>query len=150
MNIAKRLEQYKEFYVYFCEPIKNNIMTDSNFIRILYSNEFMTLSGIFLIININDMICEKYYNKYKCVFNPNYHNEMIQKIKQIEENLLQKCDIQNKTPQYKIYEQLKNGFIKIFHEVNPKQTNNFIIKISGIWETQNSYGVTYKFISIQN
>jgi hypothetical protein len=150
MNIAKRLDQYKEFYVYFCEPIKNNIMTDSNFIRILYSNEIMTLSGIYLIININDMLSEKYYNKYKCVFNPNYHNEMIQKIKQIEENLLQKCDIQNKTPQYKIYEQLKNGFIKIFHEVNPKQTNNFIIKISGIWETQNSYGVTYKFISIQN
>jgi hypothetical protein len=150
MNIAKRLDQYNDFYVYFCEPIKNNIMTDSNFIRILYSNEIMTLSGIYLIININDMQCEKYYNKYKCIFNPNYHNEMIQKIKQIEENLLQKCDIQNKTPQYKIYEQLKNGFIKIFHEVNPKQANSFIVKISGIWETQNSYGVTYKFISIQN
>jgi hypothetical protein len=150
MNIAKRIEQYNDFYVYFCEPIKNNIMTDSNFIRILYSNEIMTLSGIYLIININDMQCEKYYNKYKCIFNPNYHNEMIQKIKQIEENLLKKCDIKNKSPQYKIYEQLKNGFIKIFHEVTPKQTNSFIVKISGIWETPNSYGVTYKFISIQN
>jgi hypothetical protein len=148
MNIAKRLDQYNDYYVYFCEPIRNNIMSDSNFIRIIYSNNFMTLSGIYLIININDMLCEKYYNKFKCIFNPINHIEVIEKIKEIEYNLLTKVEIKDKNPDYKIYEQFKNGFIKIFYEVIPKQTNSFILKISGIWETQNSYGLTYKFISI--
>lgn len=150
MNIAKRLDQYNEDCVYFCEPIKNNIMTDSNFIRILYSNEIMTLSGIYLIININDLFCEKYYNKYKCIFNPNNHNELIENIRKIEETLLCKVELQNKIPQYKIYEQLKNGIIKIFHEIIVKQNNIFLLKISGIWETQYSFGLTYKFISVQN
>ena len=150
MNIAKRLEQYNEDYVYFCEPIKNNIMTDSNFIRILYSNQIMTLSGIYLIININDLVCEKYYNKYKCIFNPNTHNDLIENIKKIEETLLFKINIKNKSPQYKIYEQLQNGIIKIFHEIISKPNNSFLLKISGIWESQYSFGLTYKFIFIQN
>lgn len=150
MNIAKRLDQYNEDNVYFCDPIKNNIMTDSNFIRILYSNEIITLSGIYLIININDLFCEKYYNKYKCIFNPNNHMELIENIRQIEENLLCKVELQNKMPQYKIYEQLKNGMIKIFNEITAKPNNNFLLKISGIWESQYSFGLTYKFISVKN
>ena len=150
MNIAKRLDQYNEDYVYFCDPIKNNIMTDSNFIRILYSNDIMTLSGIYLIINVNDIFCEKYYNKYKCNFNPNSHKELIENIKKIEEKLLRKINLQNKCPQYKIYEQLTNGIIKIFHEIVSKPNNIFLLKISGIWESQYSFGLTYKFISIEN
>jgi len=150
MNIAKRLDQYNEDYVYFCDPIKNNIMTDSNFIRILYSNDIMTLSGIYLIINVNDIFCEKYYNKYKCNFNPNSHKELIENIKNIEEKLLRKINLQNKSPQYKIYEQLTNGIIKIFHEIVSKTNNIFLLKISGIWESQYSFGLTYKFISIEN
>jgi hypothetical protein len=47
----------------------------------------------------------------------------------------------------KIYEQLRNGNIKLFNEVN-KSFCSFILKISGIWETQFNYGLTYKFIKI--
>ena len=36
------------------------------------------------------------------------------KAKEIEETIIRKVNITNKTPQYKIYEQLKSGFIKIF------------------------------------
>jgi hypothetical protein len=149
MNIVIKIEQYNNDCIYFCEPIKNNIMNDSNFIRILYSNEIMTLGGIYLLININDICCEKYYNKYKCSFNQNNHTELIEKIKKIEENLLDKVGIQNKCPQHKIYELLKNGNIKVFNEIS-KENTTFILKISGIWETQNSYGLTYKFINIQS
>jgi hypothetical protein len=71
---------------------------------------------------------------------------MIERIKKIEENILKKIDIKHKIPQLKIYEQLQSGNIKIFNEVNIKSECIFILKISGIWETQNSYGITYKFI----
>ena len=64
MNVIKKLDQYDEKCVFFCEPIKNNIMNDGNFIRILYSNELFVLNGIYLIFSINSMNVEKYYNKY--------------------------------------------------------------------------------------
>ena len=149
MNIVKQLDQYDDSYVYFGEPIKNNVMNDSVFIRILYSNSLMTLSGIYLLINIKDLECEKYYNKFKCSFNAPAHIDIIHKIKQIEFDLLQKIEIKNKIPQYKIYDLFKNGVLKFFNEIIPKENNNFILKISGIWETPYTYGLTYKLIYVQ-
>jgi hypothetical protein len=46
----------------------------------------------------------------------------------------------------KIYEQMKNGNVKVFNEVYNKSSGSFILKISGVWETQTNYGLTYKFI----
>ena len=38
MNLVIRTDQYDDNCIYFCEPIKNNIMNEGNFIRILYTN----------------------------------------------------------------------------------------------------------------
>jgi hypothetical protein len=73
---------------------------------------------------------------------------LIDNLKIIEDDLLKKVDITGKLPQYKIYEQIKNGNIKLFNDVGNKPFCSFILKISGIWETQNNYGLTYKFIKI--
>lgn len=149
MNIVKNIDQYNENNIYFCEPIKNNIMNEGNFIRILYSTNNVVLNGIYLLVSFNDIVCDKYYNKYKCVFNTNTHKNIIDSLKIIEENILKKIEIKNKLPQLKIYEQLKNGNIKLFNEVN-KTSCSFVLKISGIWETYNNYGLTYKFIKVNN
>ena len=148
MNFVKRIDQYDDNNIFFCEPIKNNIMNDGNFIRILYSSINFTLNGIYLLINIHDIMCEKYYMKYKCTFNVFNHKDMIDNLKVIEEDILKKYEIKEKVPQFKIYEQLKNGNIKIFSEINNKSSASFILKISGIWETHTSYGLTYKFIKV--
>jgi hypothetical protein len=150
MNIVKRLDQYNENYIYFCDPIKNNVMCEGNFIRILYSTNYVVFNGIYLLLQLNDVIFEKYYNKYKCIFNVNTHNFLIDKIKNIEENILKKISLHDKQPQFKIYEQIKNGNIKIFGDNNLKNNSLYTLKISGIWETQNNYGLTYKFIKINN
>jgi hypothetical protein len=71
-------------------------------------------------------------------------------LKNIEENILKKMGIEDKTPQFKVYEQLKTGSIKIFGEAITKQNNLFILKISGVWETPQNYGLTYKFIKINS
>ena len=73
MNLVKNLNQYDDSYIIFCDPIKNNVMNDGNFIRILYSTNDLTLNGIYLFITLKDVICDKYYNKYKCIFNVNNH-----------------------------------------------------------------------------
>ena len=53
MNIVKTLEQYDDDCVYFCEPIKNNIMNDGYFIRIIYSTPLLMLNGIYISILYN-------------------------------------------------------------------------------------------------
>ena len=121
-------------------------MNEGKFIRILYSTHNLVLNGIYLLVHINDITCDKYYNKYKCNFNTLHNKDIIDNIKTIEENILRKIEIK-KIPQLKIYEQLRNGNIKLFNEVN-KRFCSFILKISGIWETQFNYGLTYKFIKI--
>lgn len=150
MNIVKTIEQYDSNCVYFCEPIKNNIMNDGKFIRILYSNKYFILNGIYLLVTLKDVLCVLYYNKYKCTFDPGTHIELIDKLKVIEEELLKKANIKNKTPQFMIYEKLKNGNIKAFNDIGNKSVCSFILKVSGIWETTDCYGLTYKFIKVNN
>jgi len=59
MNLVKQINQYDNKCLFFCEPIKNNIMNEGIFIKILYSNENISLNGIYIlfvkniIININ-------------------------------------------------------------------------------------------------
>jgi Zn-dependent M16 (insulinase) family peptidase len=148
MNIVKKIDQYDEKYVFFCEPIKNNVMNDGNFIRILYSNNNFTLNGIYLLITLNDILCDKFYAKYKCNFNPAAHKELINKLKIIEENLINKYNFIDKIPQYKIFEQLINGNLKISNDIGNRSQCNLILNISGIWETQDRFGLTFKFMKI--
>ena len=145
MNLVKKIEQYNNDFLFFCEPIKNNVMNEGNFIRILYSSDIMVLNGIYLLISLTDITCEKYYNKYKCNFNISNHREIIESLRIIEEEILKKYK-SNKAPSHKIFEQLKAGHIKLFNDVGNINSCSFILKISGIWETQSNYGLTYKFV----
>ena len=157
-KLVKTIDQYNEDCVYFCEPIKNNIMNDGSFIRIIYSNSLFILNGIYLNLNINYTSVDKYYNKLKCVFDVSVHKDMLDKLFNIEDGLLKKININGKIPQHKITDQLKNGLIKVFSDTSTsistststfeKISNIFILKIAGIWETDLEYGLTYKFINI--
>ena len=53
-------------------------------------------------------------------------------------------------PVHGVEEQLKNNCLKIFSDKNIRCGNynsiNLILKISGIWETKNEYGITFKII----
>ena len=148
MNIIITIDQYNEKCVYFCEPIKNNIMNDSNFIRIIYSTSLFVLNGIYISVNIGHISIEKYYNKFKCTFDSIQHRDIIEKLRLMEECLLKKVNITGKNPQHKIFEQLKNGNIKVFSDSPEKINNVFLLKIAGIWETEHDYGLTYKFTNI--
>lgn len=146
MNIVTTIEQYDQNNIILCDPIKNNIMNEGKFIRILYSDSNCILNGVYLFLTLEDIFCEKYYSKFKCKFDITLNKNIIDNIKIIEENLLKKYEIINKTPQFKLYDQFKNGNIKIMNEIQPSNSESFILKISGIWETHSNYGLTYKFL----
>jgi hypothetical protein len=150
MNVVKSLEQFEIESVYFTEPIKNNIINDSSFVRILYSTNTFVLNGIFLLVNFNNIVFEKYFNKYKCSYDVNSNKDIIEKLRLIELDIIKKASvyIKNKIGQSKIYEQISLGNLKLYSDNINKYNNTFILKISGIWETDNYYGLTYKFCLI--
>ena len=50
MSILKTLDQYNPNNLYFCDTIKNNVMPNGNFIRILYCMFNFTMNGVYLHI----------------------------------------------------------------------------------------------------
>lgn len=147
MNLVKTFRQFNENNIFFYEPIKNNILDEASFIKIIYSNNNVSLNGIYLLVNFKNIICEKYYNKYKINFNIKNNKKLIDDLKNIEEEILKKYNI-NKLPQFKLYELLNNGNIKILNEIKNDECN-LVLKISGLWENSINYGLTFKFLNLE-
>lgn len=150
MNIALSINQYNINNIYYCDSIKNNVVNDGTFIRLIYSTDYFVTNGVNISVPFTDVAIEKYYNKYKCSFNVNNNKNSVESIYHIEKEILDKINTNGKIIQMKISEQLKNGNFKIFSENIDKPTNVqlFILKISGIWETENYIGLTFKFCKI--
>ena len=140
--------------VYFSEPVKNTVIPNSNFRRIIYSNSYVSLNNIHLRLQLDNIKISKFYQKFKCIFdyqNIKSHNDIL-KITNIEKNILSKIKIKDKLPKFSILEQARNGFIKFSMVDNHNKLNlndinsiNIQLKISGIWENNSEYGMTYKF-----
>jgi len=148
MYVVLELDELNINNVFYHDKIKNTIMDNSNFLRVIYSNELFILNGIFVKFYLNLQSVEKSFNKYKCLFDIRTHGDIILKISTIEKSLMERHNFSNKTPVYRICEQLNNGFLKIFNEAECLEKNEFILKIYGIWENECEYGLTYKFINI--
>ena len=148
MNVALDMNEFNINNVFYQKPINNTVMEDSNFIRILYSDELITINGIFIKINLKIESIDAYYNKYRCVYQENLNREVINYIKNLESIILHNYKSRKK-PSYKIKEQLDTMSIKIFTETNVRKIpSEFILKISGLWETSTEYRITYKFTNI--
>jgi hypothetical protein len=164
LNASININQYNSNNIILLEPIKNNIIEKSKFIRILYSDSNIIMNGlsIFLTFNIINYIYDNSYNnlmntyRYKIIADKERNNDIINFIKNIENDIYNKIIINNKHNikkrfNCKLTEQMNTYFIKFTNEIkNPnkqlEKTNNFILKISGIWETETEFGITYKFL----
>ena len=57
--------QLKSEYVLSHAPIKNTVMENSDFIRILYSDGVVALNGLHSRARLHTSRVEQYFNKYK-------------------------------------------------------------------------------------
>lgn len=138
------LNKYQIQNTIFLEPTRNKIINNSFFIKILYSNSLFTMNGIYLYIPLEiDSTKALHNNKYKYFFNYKKNTNVIHDLLHIEELLLQKFNL-NKYKRYICKDQLQNGYIITNKNI---KTSKFIIKISGIWETDTTYGLSFKFIN---
>lgn len=157
MYLTIEASKFDPFYLLINNKTKNNIMNNSDFFRILYSDEYITFNGVYIHFILQNINIEKYFNKVKCCFNNNiYNNKTINDIINIEEKILNKLQsiLPDYKPNYRMKEQLQNYFIKIFNENNIKLGNHdniiFVLKISGIWSNENTktFGITFRFYII--
>ena len=91
MYLTIEASKFDPFYLLINNKTKNNIMNNSDFFRILYSDEYITFNGVYIHFILQNINIEKYFNKVKCCFNNNiYNNKTITDIIEIEEKILNK------------------------------------------------------------
>lgn len=129
--IAEDIDNILYHNIFISESTKNNT---NNFIKIFYSNSIFFLNSIYIKLKINNLRV----SNNKIIFDNIYN---IEKIKNLESFILNNVNI-NKEPILKLTNIFDNNILKYGDEIH---TYN-ILKISGIWETNENYGITFKII----
>lgn len=149
MNVI--IDDFDDKYLHFYSRVKNTVMDNSSFIRLGYSDPVVKINGVYVILKIKPLNVEKYFNKSKYFYNYSDNQQELQKIINLEEIILDKLN--NKlTKVYKLKEQLLMNYIRVFcnNEESKIHPNKILVKISGIWETEKEYGLTFKFFNISH
>lgn len=156
MNIVFDISKIELSNIMFLDTKKNMIM-DGSFTKVLYSDVYMSTNGIYVNIPFEFSGTNNIRNKIALHFTMmNYVNaELFSNICNLEHDIIDTYITRNqlnKIPVYSMKEYLKYGCIKIFqesgdHTINYLSPENMCIaKISGIWETTSSVGITYKIV----
>lgn len=150
MNIVIDIDKIKNYNVFYDDKIENTVIDNSFFMRINYSNNIFILNGIFLKVDLMIKHTEKYFNKFKYMYDYYPNSNIINKLINLEKNLLNNSLFNNLIKSYKLSDQLNNLNIRTFDNNNQKVGSNiheFILKISGIWLTETHCGLTFKFMA---
>ena len=132
--IAEEIDNIQFHNIFISESNKNN----NNFIKIFYSNNIVFLNSIYIRLHLTNLKISNNKINFEHLYNSD-------KIKNIEHFILNNINI-DKKPVYKLTSILDNKNLKYSNEIK----NYYILKISGIWETQDSYGITFKILEYNN
>ena len=81
MYLTIKANEFDQNNILINNKTKNNIMNNSDFFRILYSDDKITFNGIYIHFILENLNIEKYFNKVKCCFQNNiYNNDTINEI----------------------------------------------------------------------
>ena len=151
MNLLIDLNKINEKYIFYNDPIENTILNNGQFIKIHYSNSDFNLNNIITIVDINDINIEKTYNKIIYTFDYEKNKDIIDKINNLEESILNKYikvfNLETKKI-LTIKKQFQTNKLKIYYIKHIKNIckDKLILKISGLWIFNNEIGIIYKFL----
>jgi len=146
MNIVLTLDKININNIYYQQPIYNTVMENGDFIKIIYSDENVMITGLHILLPTKPIIIDKYYNKFKLTYDlKHYNNDIFKKIYNLENDILNKY-ISKKNKKKVLYDFINTNKIILFSNTELYDKNNLIIKISGIWENETDYGITYKLL----
>jgi hypothetical protein len=161
MIVTLDLSKFILSNMYFLDT-KKNIIMDGNFTKLIFSNEFFVMNGIYILFPIDHNGSEKIMNKTQIRFNPfqQYNQTLINEFSKLEKSILEYYK-QTRMCNCKIVPLLQKQMLIGFMKTNKEYKNQFLInennkniqyvlKISGIWETQEEIGLTYKLFEVNN
>lgn len=167
MNILLHINDFDLSQIYFLDK-KTNIIMDGVFTKMLYSNNCMTMNGLYIDFPIKNIITNKINAKNILQLDIINNKDLFQKLIDIEKHLLiyyinyfsplqsefqtseKRNQLQNKKIVYTLKNQLQSGSIKYYKEYDCYSKSGLLyIKISGIWENNNEIGITFKLIEYQ-
>ena len=143
------LNTYCKDNFYFLDT-KPNIVVEGIFTKVIYTDQSFTLNGTYFSLPL--AIESNSGNDNYVLFNPtiDQNNRLIKTVNELEltilDNYSQFSKLKKKAPVYSITKHLNCGKFKINFREYHKTHRHFILKISGIWETNTEYGITYKII----
>lgn len=175
MNIVVNIQQFSLQSVH-CLDTRRNIMMEGNFTKILYYDDVLISNGIYLKFPLQKTRASLYtegrpvretfpislknqeQNSTRCIFYFNPHTQenqsLFQQLSFIEAKLIDFYTKQknvNKCAVYGLRNQLYSGNIKYYQDCDNAGANMmYILKIAGFWETNDSVGITYKFLQTKS
>jgi hypothetical protein len=155
-------------YIYFLDS-KKNILMDGIFTKLIYTNEWFTMNGVYIHLPIEVQYIETYQPRrydfpqlgvqnggYKktIYFSVSQYSTILHQLDLLEQHILSKYNPTDKSKHksFLIMQSLKLGYFRIFHSKDKEEktttesSSGFILKISGIWENPTEYGVSYKIM----
>ena len=153
--ICQPLEGINYESIILNEAVKNSVLQYNYFYKLIYSTDILVLTSIFAIFELTNIIIENDI----ITFNKNNNNfDIFNKLIALEEYLLKLLN-SSKTKLYKFKELYDNKSLRFvsnetsemlennINTINTKN-KNLILKISGLWESKESIGLTFKFIIV--
>ena len=129
MLLTIPIQSYNRQFLIFLKAVKNNLMENSLFTRIIYSPLNIMFSGIYLHIPLHTT------TSIKSIYSLLQDQGL--ELTSIESDILRSY-VSSKTPVFTLEKQLKQRTVV--------GKNLIVLKISGVWETTDTYGLAYKFI----
>jgi hypothetical protein len=135
---------------------KKNIVIDGIFTKIVYSDELLTMNGIYLKfpLDLQTNTNTNTYTHRNIHFYPysSVNLSYIKQFSQIEEMIINYYkffyNIRKKNNMV-LTSQLYSGFFKLYRDSNEiKPNTRYVLKISGIWENKTDIGITYKIMEM--
>lgn len=132
--------------IYFLET-KKNIIIDGTFTKIIYTHPYFTMNGLYFHLPDGIKSDNGFNGSFMNIYIHDINKEWCSKIERIEREILKMYAVSKLSdlnqPSFLLQKQFKTGFLKTYKE---SFATSFIMKISGVWETQTEYGITYKII----
>jgi len=134
---------------------------DGLFSKIIYSNEVFSLNCIYLYLPFEIQGIERQGSKNvaKLLVDSSNNNLLIQELTKIETRIIEyfkqtNSNKSNKIAIVSIQKQLSGGVIKLYKDYSTNREEpvvpKFLLKISGVWETNTEIGLTFKIIETLN
>ncbi len=144
---------------------KRNVIIDGNFTKMIYSTEYFSLNGAYFEFPIEISQLEKYGNKTTIRFNPmsKMNAPIIHNFSKLETAIIDSYKTNTGSTSKTVSnlsKQMTSGIMKIYKEFSYQDTKEAdvlshdknpikcILKMSGIWESSNEIGITFKLFRI--